>query len=274
MSAKTPNGLDEAGPWGGNDGFNMAILPADAPLRIYADGFRNHYDLVITEQGNLYTVDNGSNANLGGNPVFDGNGVTNNPNDGGTGDPEPLFLIQDGGYYGHPNPARSNQQLSWTIYNDSGQPEGSLSPNGVSNLSELVPESVNIQDGFLIDPSKFTGDPSRLGQSGVRIERDSSQSNSLLNVGSSSNGLVEYNSDAFGGQLNGDLLVAQFNGNVGRLNLNNDGTAATYEPLSGVGNLSTPLDVTLGPGGTLWVAEIGSSTIKVFRAHRWHAAAR
>ena len=139
------NGLDEAGPWGGNDGFNMAILPADAPLRIYADGFRNHYDLVITQDGNLYTVDNGSNANLGGDPVFDENGVTNNPNNGGTGDPEPLFLIQDGGYYGHPNPARSNQQLSWTIFDDSGQADGSLSPNSVSNLSEFVPDSVNIQ---------------------------------------------------------------------------------------------------------------------------------
>jgi len=34
------NGLDESGPFGGNDGLNQAILPADAPLRIYADGLR------------------------------------------------------------------------------------------------------------------------------------------------------------------------------------------------------------------------------------------
>ena len=60
------NGNDESGPFGGNDGLNQAILPADAPLRIFADGFRNHYDLVITQNGLLYTVDNGSNSNLGG----------------------------------------------------------------------------------------------------------------------------------------------------------------------------------------------------------------
>ena len=44
------NGLDEDGPFGGNDGLNQAILPADAPLRIFADGLRNAYDLVITSQ--------------------------------------------------------------------------------------------------------------------------------------------------------------------------------------------------------------------------------
>ncbi len=107
-------GMDEAGPWGGNDGLNMAILPADAPLRIYADGFRNSYDLVLAESGKLYTVDNGSNSNLGGNPVPSADGeATNQPNDGGTGASEPLFLIEEGGYYGHPAPARSNQDLAW-----------------------------------------------------------------------------------------------------------------------------------------------------------------
>jgi len=49
------------------------------------------------------------------------------------------------------------------------------------------------------------------------VERDSAQSNALLTLGSSSNGLVEYTGNAFGGQLNGDLLVAQFNGNITRL---------------------------------------------------------
>jgi hypothetical protein len=99
------NGMDENGPWGGNDGLNMAILPADAPLRIYADGFRNAYDIAFTADGRLYTVDNGSNSGLGGNPLTetgdtDGDGIPgealNTPNNGGTGDPEPLFLIEEG----------------------------------------------------------------------------------------------------------------------------------------------------------------------------------
>ena len=227
------NGLDEDGPFGGNDGLNQAILPADAPLRIFADGLRNAYDLVITSSGQLYTVDNGSNANLGGDPIFVNGQATSQPNNGGSGDPEPLFLLTDGGYYGHPNPIRSNQDLSFTAFDDNGNPDSSLAVNTVSNLADRVPDSVNIQDGFVVDPSRFTGNAGRLTLSGTRIERDSAQSNTLVNLGSSSNGLVEYNSNAFGGQLNGDLLVAQFNGNITRLNLSADGTAATSRIHSG-----------------------------------------
>ncbi|MEO0802619.1 MAG: malectin domain-containing carbohydrate-binding protein [Cyanobacteria bacterium J06642_2] len=287
-------GMDEAGPWGGNDGFNMAVLPADAPLRIFADGLRNHYDLALTESGKLYTVDNGSNANLGGNPL-DANGnpteqvgageATNTPNNGGTGDPEPLFLLEDGGYYGHPNPARSNQDLPWTVYDNAGNPDATLPINNVPNLADLVPDGVNIANGFTIDPSKFTGDPARLSESGIRIERDSPESNTLANLGSSSNGLAEYTANSFDGALQGGLLVTQFNGSVTFLNLNADGTA--IEPLIGPGEdgilgnaddevvdedgiyplisgQSLPLDVTTGPGGTIWVAEFGNDTINVF----------
>ena len=258
------NGNDESGPFGGNDGLNQAILPADAPLRIFADGLRNHYDLVITQNGLLYTVDNGSNNNLGGNPVVVNGQATNQVNNGGSGDPEPLFLIEDGGYYGHPNPTRSNQDGSLTVFNDDGNPDNSLDVNFVSSLADRVPDSVNIQDGFLIDPSKFTGNANRLAQSGVRVERDSSQSNALLTLGSSSNGLVEYTGNAFGGQLNGDLLVAQFNGNITRIDLANGGFSATSESIPGLTGLSTPLDVTVGPNGTVWVAEIGGDFIRVF----------
>ena len=156
------NGLDEDGPFGGNDGLNQAILPADAPLRIFADGLRNAYDLVITGSGQLYTVDNGSNANLGGDPIFVNGQATSQPNNGGSGDPEPLFLLTDGGYYGHPNPIRSNQDLSFTAFDDDGNPDSSLAVNTVSNLADRVPDSVNIQDGFVIDPSRFTGNAGSL----------------------------------------------------------------------------------------------------------------
>ena len=281
------SGLDENGPWGGNDGFNMAILPADAPLRIFADGLRNQYDIELTEDGQLYTVDNGSNSDLGGNPL-DTNGnptdepeageATNTPNNGGTGDPEPLFLLEDGGYYGHPSPSRSNQNLPWTVYDDDGNPDGSLSPNNVANLADLVPDGIDIAEGFVIDPSKFTSDPTRLTQSGIRIERNSADSNALMTLGSSSNGLVEYTDDVFGGALQGSLIVTQFNGNVTLLNLSDDGTS--IEPLSdptednaiidddGIFPLATgqsnPLDVTTGPDGTVWVAEFGNNNINIF----------
>ena len=66
---ETAGGLDVGGPFGGNDGLNQAILPADAPLRIYATGLRNAYDVVLTQSGKFFTVDNGGNQGLGGTPV-------------------------------------------------------------------------------------------------------------------------------------------------------------------------------------------------------------
>ncbi len=295
------NGLDEDGPFGGNDGLNMAILPADAPISIYADGFRNPYDLVMTEDGKLYTVDNGSNTNFGGNPLnasgtptdeytgsdpLNENEATNTANFApGIGNPEPLFLIQPGEYYGHPNPARANQNLSWTVYDDNGNPDASLTVNTVADLSALVPAGVNIAPGFLIDPSKFTADPNRLLESGIRVEYEDPASPSLINIGSSSNGLTQYTGTAFNGALQGALLVAQFNNTITLLNVNDDGTAV--EPFIDPGDdgllgtaddvvlaadgeynlitgLSTPLDVTTGPDGTIWVAEIGGDFIKAF----------
>ena len=279
-------GLDIAGPWGGNDGFNMPILPATAPIKIYADGFRNHFDLVFTRRGKLYTVDNGSNSDNGGDPIVDSNGkATNQPNDGGIGNAEPLFLIKRGGYYGHPNPTRANQTLPWTVYDNTGNPDASLAINTVPDLSALVPNGVPIPEGFLIAPGKFSRDANRLKQSGDRIPYDSPLSPAITTLGSSSNGLVEYTSDAFDGALKGALLVAQFNGNVTLLNLNNAGT--DLEPLIGPGSdgklgtaddiivdengvytlltgFSTALDVTEGPEGSIWVAEIGGDLIKAF----------
>lgn len=287
------DGLDAVDPWGGNDGLNQSILPADAPLRIFADGLRNHYDLALTPSGQLYTVDNGSNEGFGDSPVFVNGEATNQTNDGGDGDPNPFFLIEDGGYYGHPNPVRSNQDLEWIVYDDNGNPDAAVTPNTVPNVSDLVPEGVDIQDGFLIDPSQFTGNPARLAESGVRIERDSPQTNALVTLGVPGNGLDVYTDDAFGGALQGAPIVAQFNGNVTLLNLNDAGDGV--EPLVGPGDdgiLGTaddatidsngifplfggqtlPLDVAVGPDGTIWVADFGANNINVFAPNEPAAA--
>ncbi|MEO0947015.1 MAG: Calx-beta domain-containing protein [Cyanobacteria bacterium J06641_5] len=279
------NGLDVAGPFGGNDGFNQAILPADAPLRIFADGLRNNFDLVLTASGNLFTVDNGSNSGLGGDPIFVNGEATDQVSPGGTGSPEPLFLLTDGGFFGHPNPTRSNQDLEFVVRDDNGNPDASLPINTVPDLSALVPDSVDIPDGFIIAPSQFTGDPGRLLESGIRVPAQSASSPSLTNLGSSSNGLVEFTADVFDGALQGALLVTQFNGNVTLLNVNEAGTA--LEPLIDPGTdgilgttddevidsdgvfplisgQSQPLDVTIGPDGTIFVAEFGANNINVF----------
>ena len=56
----------------GNDGLNQAKLVVDGPVQIYASGFRNAYDFLITrlpgKEGRMYTVDNGANGGWGGHP--------------------------------------------------------------------------------------------------------------------------------------------------------------------------------------------------------------
>ncbi|WP_424930544.1 malectin domain-containing carbohydrate-binding protein [Amaricoccus tamworthensis] len=309
------NGMDEDGPWGGNDGLNMAILPADAPLRIYADGTRNAYDLTRTANGQIFTVDNGGNGTLGSFPNTetgdeDGDGVSgeaiSTPNDGGAGEGEPLFQVVEGGYYHFANPVRSNQNQSWTVYGDDGLPDGTVGVNTVADISTLVPAGVNIEAGYLIDPSKYAAglgqtlaDLSEIEQTafllarGQGLNRGDPAAGALTILGSSTNGIVAYDSGgtAFNGVLDGALFVTQFNSNLTLLNVNAMGTGLDPVPTEGADGifgtaddgvveggedgvleianastgapLSAPLDVTVGPDGTLWVAEHQNNRITV-----------
>jgi glucose/arabinose dehydrogenase len=77
----------------------------------------------------------------------------------------------------------------------------------------------------------------------------------------SCNGIDEYDSAAFGGALDGDLLIAQWNiGNLLRVELSPDGTA-----VSSTSNLATafgqPLDVAVTSDGTVYIAEFASDRI-------------
>ena len=208
-------GMDVAGPWGGRDGLNQAVLPADAPISIYATGLRNAYDLVMTEDGRLYTVDNGSNAGLGGNPVIVNGEATNQISNGGTGSGEPLFLLAAGRLLRPPEPDPLQPEPVLDRVQQRRQPRHDASPSPRSPTSRrwCLP-AVNIADGYLIDPSKFTSNQARLTEEGIRVVHPSAGSNALVVIGSSSNGLVEYTANNFDGELKGDLLVAQFNGNV------------------------------------------------------------
>ena len=55
--------------FGGNDGRNQAKYDPDGPVQVYSVGYRNQYDVVATEAGNLYTFDNGPNNGWGDKPL-------------------------------------------------------------------------------------------------------------------------------------------------------------------------------------------------------------
>ena len=86
--------------WGSLSLLNQAILPANALLRIFATGLRNAFDIVVTQAGKIFTIDNGSYDTLGGTPIFDAAGKpTNLVNNGGVDDQDTLNLLVDGAYY-------------------------------------------------------------------------------------------------------------------------------------------------------------------------------
>ncbi len=111
LNVRTPDGGGTYNPY----------LPS-APLTIYATGMRNTYDLVWHSNGQLYAPTNGSGAG-GNSPTSDPSNadyIAPHPNIVYTGpDTIPaafniqptqhdwLFRVEQGGYYGHPNPLRA-----------------------------------------------------------------------------------------------------------------------------------------------------------------------
>ena len=103
----TLNGpADQHDPFGGHDGLNQAILKENGPVKLFASGLRNHYDIVHAESGKFYVWDNGPNTGWGGEPK--GN-CTNGVDDGGARHDDGLHLVKQGYYGGHPNPTRGNK---------------------------------------------------------------------------------------------------------------------------------------------------------------------
>ena len=83
----------------------------------------------------------------------------------------------------------------------------------------------------------------------------------LAPIPSSSNGLAEYTSNTFGGQMQGDLLYAGWNQNdLHRVILSADGRSVVTD-LTLATNLNQALDVAVGPDGTVYVAEYGGNKI-------------
>jgi len=228
-----PGGSDQFDPFGGNNGQNQAMIVAGGPVEVWAPGYRNPFDIVITTDNRIYTVDNGPNRNWGGPPL----GCSNDPREAGTetyGDG--LHYVADlgdpsGKYGGHPCPSRGSS--SATINGQSPIPPGWADPQ---QCNYLIP---GVQDGAL----------------------------HVWNA--STNGLTEYTTDNFGGAMQGDLLAASWNtDSIERITLSPNGQSATVVRLfSNVGGQQ--LDVTTqGAGeaypGTIWSADLPASKVWVF----------
>jgi hypothetical protein len=222
-------------------GFNRGVLPLnvqttapvhydpfaeEAPLALYATGFRQMYRPCWHSNGNLY---GGVNQN-------DGTGRADTP--GRPGVPslrsvfpdEDLVRIVEGGYYGHPNPSRRQYVLL------GGNPTAAADP-------WEVPE---YPVGVLPDPNFHP-------------------ENLIFNLrtidGTSANGCAEY---TLPGPLCGRLLICFYEGahTIHTFALNGDGTAVTdnrplFDEQGEVLRFAHPLDIAVHPSGRIYVADFG-----------------
>lgn len=222
-------GVNDANdPFGGNNGKNMAKLTANGPVKLYATGLRNAYDLVITESGKIYTTDNGPNTGWGGTP---GANCLNVIDNGGSKFQDGLLLLKKGAYYGHPNPTRGNKSNTFNASNPQSPIETAARP---AECQFKQP-----------------------GQDGA-----------LTTNNASTNGIDEYTASNFGGAMQGNLISAAFGKQIFRFQLNGAGTNLTSKSqlMTNVGQ--TPLDLTTqGDGevfpGTIWITDLGASKVIV-----------
>ncbi|MFS4448772.1 PKD domain-containing protein [Maribacter sp. 2307UL18-2] len=287
-------GEDINDPFGGNDGLNQAIIVPGGPVQIFSPGYRNAYDLVVTESGALYVTDNGANGSWGGFPVNEGTlNVTNeyDPSEPGSNSPsggeqinneDHLQLVTTdlqsyvpGSYYGgHPNPTRANPAGAglYVAPNANGNtgavwrtlkydPDTS-SPGTTDDITQALP--ADWPPLPVLDANPDEGDWRGPGLPNP----DGPVDGEIAIWTTNTNPIVEYTASDFGGALKGNLLAGHDAGNIRRVQLNANGTLADLDQtfLSGVGGGGFVLGLTANGDsqifpGTIWAGTISGSIV-------------
>ncbi|MDF0717410.1 PKD domain-containing protein [Muricauda sp. 334s03] len=285
------DGVDVNDPFGGNDGLNQAMVVSGGPVQILSPGFRNAYDIVVTESGALYVTDNGANQGWGGFPVNEGTpNVTNayDPLEPGSQSPtadgeyinneDHLELITTdlqsyifGSFYGgHPNPIRANPTGAglYTAPNQNGtdgavfrtevyDPDGST-PGSTSNPDIALPanwppvQTANSVEGDWRGPGL--------------VNPDGDDDAPIVVWGTNTNGIDEYTATNFGGAMQGDLIAGVNTQVLRRVELNADGTLENFTPKFAEGLGGNPLGISCNGDfeifpGTIWAGTLGGKII-------------
>ena len=194
----------------------------DAPLTVFASGLRNAYDLLFHSNGKLYSADNGSAA--GGNSPDDPSTPEDERIENGSTEPDYLFELVEGGYYGHPNATRGE------YIRKGGNPTAGVDEAEVTDYAV----------GTLPDPD-FQG--------------------VVYNFGNkrSANGMAEYTSTVFGAALQGTILVAEYSQGDRIVGLKLDDQGNVVQDFVLATGFNNPLDVAVHePSGNVYVANFGS----------------
>ncbi len=209
---------------------------ADAVLKLYAVGIRNGFDLVWTQNDHLYVSANGTAA--GGHSPDNPNTPQNEASTGEV--PKQVdyfFSVQKDGYYGHANPRTGHYILN------GGNPTSGVDKNEVGGNTYYKPGTLPEAD-YDIDNSYSLG------------------------FNKSPNGATEYTGTAFGSNLKGAVVFAQFSvgDNVRYILLDDDGKIIGDELIrrpdgSVIDNYIDPLDIIQNPTtGQLYLSTLNRST--------------
>ena len=220
-------------------GGNYNPYAPNAPLTIYASGFRNAYDLVWHSNGNLYVPTNGSAA--GGNTPASIHGILRTDGSPYNGPSVPmlknvqetqndfLFRVEKGGYYGHPNPLRGEYVLN------GGNPTPSVDPAEVDDYPIGTKPDANWR-GYSFD----------------------------FQNNKSPDGAIEYKSNTFNGALKGKLLIVRYSQHDDIITLSPGGPkndivrSIDGTSIEGFSGFIDPLDLTEDVRtGNIYVSEYG-----------------
>ena len=211
------------------------IYKGSNPVRLFATGVRNAFDMVFGSNGHLYADINGSSAggNVPATPAFSsvpinnridkdltGRGTYNGPTSPALTnvrqtEEDALLDVKEGAYYGHPNPSRGEYIF------DGGNPTTG-------------------QDPFQIDA---------YGEGKQQPDRNYNTPIWDYGTNFSPDGIIQYK--AVNGRntpLDGALIAARYSGGGDLLGLQLDpktgGISKTLERINGFTQLGSPLDVT------------------------------
>ncbi|HEV2545696.1 MAG TPA: carbohydrate-binding protein [Methylobacterium sp.] len=215
---------------------------ADAVLKIFATGIRNAYDLVWHSNGHLYMPTNGtaSGGKTFDDPTQPGSQIiVNSP----TQD-DYFFTVEQGKYYGHPNILRDEYILN------GGNPTSGVDKNEVTDRKDGNPNTDGYDAGVRPD---------------LNYDLDGAYS---LGRNQSPNGAIEYKGSAFGTNLKGAVLFAQFStgDNVRAIRVDASGKIIGDDVLrrpdgSVINNYIDPLDIIENPvTGQLYLMTLNRGT--------------
>ncbi len=285
------DGIDVNDPFGGNDGLNQAVVVPGGPIQIFSPGYRNTFDLVITQSGAVYVTDNGANGGWGGFPENEGMGgtATNNYVYGEPGsssssggekinNKDHLTLVTPdihnyafGSFYGgHPNPVRANPYGAG-LY---------TSPAVTGNAGAVFRTKKYHPD---INDSEFTSDPAMALPANwppVKVANvqegdyrspgepnpDGPSDDLIITWGTNTNAIDEYTASNFEGAMKGNLIAGVNTGDLRRVELNPDGTLKKLTPSFASGIGGDALGVTCNGDdqifpGTIWVVTLNGKLV-------------